>query len=199
VLRDQCLQFRNDIGVLSELESSVDLLLDDGLPQFVDARALGLQRRLLGEVRKGGTTPERQRGAELRISFTRRKRPRLGDETLEPAEVDCLWSGAENVAPRLGYECLAPDLLAQPGDVVLECRGGVRRRMVAPQVLDQPVSADDLVRLEHEQSEHGTALRTPQVERATVPPNLQRPEHSELHHSLTVTLYSAPKKGLKAA
>ena len=83
--RDELLQLGDDVGVFAELEPSVDPLLDGGQPQLVQTRALGLDGRLARQVCQRGTSPERQRLAELLVSFARGERPCFGDESLEAA------------------------------------------------------------------------------------------------------------------
>jgi hypothetical protein len=70
--------------------------------------------------------------------------------------------------------------------VVLERTGGIRRHALAPEVLDQAIAANDLVGVEHEEREHGTALGTANVDRASVAQHLEGAEHPKLHQTLTV-------------
>jgi hypothetical protein len=83
--------------------------------------------------------------------------------------------------------------------MVVEGGRRICRSTIAPQILDQPVSANDLVRLEHEECKHRSALGPPHVDWATFPPHFERPEYTKFHHlSEGNTVFGAPK-GLKAA
>jgi hypothetical protein len=192
MLGDQPLQIWGDLFVLAELQQGVDPLLDDGLPQLVEPLELDRQRRLVRKVCERGATPQSERLAELRAALLCRKRSSFCDETLEAAQVDRIGISTEHVSPRLGDNNVLAEALAQPRNVVVERGGCVRRLLIAPQLVDQPVGANDLVRLEHEQRKHGAALRAPQVEGPTISLHLERPEYSKFHLALTVTPSSAP-------
>jgi hypothetical protein len=53
-------------------------------------------------------------------------------EAFEALEIDVLGAGAEHVAPGLGHEHVAAEVLAKAEDMVPERRHGVRRAIVAP-------------------------------------------------------------------
>src|SRR5207248_10310725 len=69
--------------------------------------------------------------------------------------------------------------LAEMRNVALEhVRGGLRWR-VAPQVVDQSVGGDDLVRVQQEQREHSPLLRAAERERSPIRGDLQRAQEAE--------------------
>ena len=79
------------------------------------------------------------------------------------------------LAPALGLE-----QLPQLGDVDLK---EVRRRLgrpLLPEVLDEPVARDDLVRVEEEDREQSPLLRASELERATLGADFEGPENQEL-------------------
>jgi hypothetical protein len=69
--------------------------------------------------------------------------------------------------------------LPQTGYIDLEamCRGWRRAR--APQLVDQPIGRDHLVRAEEQHGEEGALLRTAERHRFAADPDLQRPEQAE--------------------
>ena len=158
VRRDQPLQYADRVVVFAELELGVNSLLDDRLPQLLEAPDLACERRLIGEIRESRPPPQRQRGSELFVALARGKRPGLGDQALEAFEVDRPRRGAQDIAPRLGHEDALAEILAQSRNMVLQRRWGVSGSPLAPQVIDQPFCANDLVRLESQEREHGAPL-----------------------------------------
>src|SRR5262249_45373734 len=124
--------------------------------------------------------------AQLLPALARGQRLRLRYKRLEDLEVDLAGLGPQDVAPRLRDDDVGAEVLAEPRDVVLQGSGGVRGHALAPELLDQAVPANDLVRVEHEEREHGTALGTANVDRATVAHHLEGTEHPKLHQTLTV-------------
>jgi streptogramin lyase len=71
---------------------------------------------------------------------------------------------------------LGLEQLAQPRDVRLERGGGVGRRGVAPELLDQAVGRDRLARVQQEEREQGPLFRPPETKRLRPIPDLERAE-----------------------
>jgi hypothetical protein len=61
--------------------------------------------------------------------------------------------------------------------------GGTRRgrRTFPPHTVDQPISGDDLVRVEEEDGKRRSLLRTTERKNPTFAPNLQRSQNEESH------------------
>jgi hypothetical protein len=66
-------------------------------------------------------------------------------------------------------------------DVDLHGLGGRRRRILAPQRLDQPIDRDHLAGRQQQHRKHGALLVRPERERLAVLHDLQITEGSELH------------------
>ena len=70
----------------------------------------------------------------------------LLDETLEPVEVDRVGLDARLIAAGSGREHVCGQYAAQSGDERCEGVRGALGCVIAPQLVDQPVAGDDLVR-----------------------------------------------------
>jgi hypothetical protein len=114
VLSDQPFQLSDNIGVLAELEPSVDPLLDGGLPKLVETPELGRERRLVHEICERGATPESQCSFELHTPLASWQRPRLFDEGLEASEIDRFGIGAQHITPWLRHKHVRTKVLPQP-------------------------------------------------------------------------------------
>src|SRR4051794_8524166 len=91
----------------------------------------------------------------------------LGGECLEAERIDTLWLDLQHVAParrrdRISDVAVVGDAecAPQPRDVDLQglCRG--RRRFALPQVFDQAIARNDLVRPQRQHGEHRRRLCT---------------------------------------
>ena len=109
---DERLELGDELRALAELEVGVDPLLERLEPQLLEPADLALGERLEGEVGERRATPERQRLAKLRGSLGRVRAPRLGDEPLEPAEVEAVGVDLQDVARRPRHEDVRPEQLA---------------------------------------------------------------------------------------
>src|SRR5262245_21378046 len=61
---------------------------------------------------------------------------------------------------------------------------GAPRRFVGPELVDQAIGRDDLIRMEQHQSEHGALLAAADVEHALAFEHLERPQDPKVHHAL---------------
>ena len=127
------------------------------------------------EVRERATSPERERAGEVLMRFFGVPLGELGlpgcDERLEPAQVDALASDPECVARRAcDQQLLVPagrvgiEQLAELGDMHLKRRPPRVRRAPGPQLVDQAVPRDDLVRMQEQEGEQRALLRPAQGE-----------------------------------
>ena len=87
-------------------------------------------------------------------------RARLVHERPEPVEVELAGLDPQAVAGSARLEALA-ELATQPPDVVLERAGSGRRRVVAPDAVDQPLGRDDAIGIQQEEREHSTTAGPP--------------------------------------
>ena len=107
----------------------------------------------------------------------RRGVPAFADEALEPIDVDRFPAGCRARIPaRRVTSASAPSIFAQLGDEVLQRTDGGLGRLLAPELVDEPVGRHDFARAQREEREQGTLLLTAHFEGATVDADLERPE-----------------------
>jgi hypothetical protein len=89
----------------------------------------------------------------------------LAEQSLEDHCVDLCGIDVQSVAVVTGDDevigcrpCRGSERLAQPRDVDLHRLGGSRRRLVAPEPVDQAIGGHDLARIHHEDREQRTLL-----------------------------------------
>ena len=173
----------------AEREVGVDPVLDRGEAELLEAPDRRLGERLVAEVREWRAPPQRERGAELlgrvgRVSG-RECAASLLDEALEPMEVERIGLDPRLVAAGSGHEDIGRQHAAEAGDERRECIGGALRRVVTPQLVDQPVTSDDLVRAQQQECQQPALPGTAERERLVVEPGFERAEQAELERSLS--------------
>jgi len=89
--------------------------------------------------------------------------------------------GSQQVPGRGREDPLSAEPSAQARDVDLNRLGGVLRRPGLPQLVDQPIDRERLVRVHEQQREQGTLLAPPDDHRPAVLTHFQQPEDTELH------------------
>jgi hypothetical protein len=141
-------QLPDQLAVAAGGEPHLGVELHRRQPQLLQPGRLRLRPRLVGELRQGGTAPQRQRLIQQpgRVGRVPRRRPsRLGDEPVEPGRVDLLVVQLEQVAGRPGDQHAhhRPECAAQRRDPALQGIGRAAWRLVAPEVVDQPVGGHD--------------------------------------------------------
>jgi hypothetical protein len=162
--------------VAAELEVGVDPLLDRGGSLLLELRAFRAGNRVF-EVGERRAAPQLQCLLQLLGGACGVETARLGDELLEPLEIDAARLDAGEVAGRLRDDRVAAEGLPELGDVNLERRrGGVRWRSV-PELVDQPVARDDAVRVQQQERKERSLLRASECDRAPVLGSLERPEN----------------------
>jgi hypothetical protein len=138
--------------------------------------------------------PQAQRPGELCFPLAGRQSPRYGDQVLETMKVDGLRRSSENVPPRLRHENVFAEVLPEARDMALKRSRCIRRLLLAPQILDQPMRPNGLVRLQDEQREQCAPLPASHIDQSAVPPNVERSEDPKLEHVPTVTWPKPHKK-----
>src|SRR5947208_1427933 len=129
---------------------------------------------------------------------------RTGYLTLEAHQVEVARIDGQHVARRPGRDRVVADRLAQPGDQVAERRRGGRRSLLVPELVDQAVARDDLVRIQKQKRQEGALLLTRKRDHSPpVARRLERTEDSELRHPQVVakitSVYESPLRGRCAA
>src|SRR5262245_39515909 len=179
--RDERFELGNDLPVATEGEVRVDAILDRSQSHLREPGDLGLCERLVGELRERFTPPERKRLPELRARVNGVCGARVLDQTLEMGQIELVRSNHDGVAGGTGDENLRTQMLTQPRNVDLESLGGRSGRVPSPELLDQPVCGDDLVRMEEHEREQGTLVAASEPDGTVIVDDLQRPENPELH------------------
>jgi len=176
LLAHERLQLRKELGVAAELEVRVDPLLDRRGPFLFELRAFRAGDRVV-EVGERRAAPQAQCLPQLLGGACGVEAARVGDELLEPLEIETAGRDPGEVAGRLRDDRVAADGLPELGDVNLERRrGGVGRRS-APELVDQPVARDDAVRVQQQEREERSLLRASECDRAPVLGSLERAEN----------------------
>ena len=148
------------------------LLRDE--PQLLETSDRRLRERLVREVGERRTAPERERVAELHRGLrgvaALEVAIGLGHQPLEALQVELVRPDVDDVARRPGHDRLpaCAERLAQLRDAYLERGRPGFRRLIAPELVDQAVAGDDLVRVQEEEREQGPLLRSTERHQATL-------------------------------
>ena len=160
----------------AELEVGVDPLLDRRGPLLLELRTFRAGDRVV-EVGERRAAPQAQCLLQQLGRAFGVETARVGDELLEPLEIEAAGLDAGEVAGRLRDDRVAADRLPELRDVNLERRrGGVGRRS-APELVDQPVARDDAVRVQQQERKERALLRASECDRAPVLGSLERAEN----------------------
>src|SRR5439155_628731 len=131
-----------------------------------------------------GPGSERERLAERRggpCGFDCDQAPAFLEPCGETVEVEVVRREHRGVAARARRDRGRPEGLPEPRDVSVQSRVGRAGRTFAPDLVDDAVSRDDLVRAEEQQRENGARLPSRQCERPVLVPHLQGSENPKLH------------------
>ena len=147
--------------MVAERQVGVDPILQHGLPGLLQARPVGLRERLVGEVRERWPSPQRQRLAQAlgrdRRATRRQRLPTLGRQRFEPSQVRLRALRIERVAAAPGEQEPVVDRLAQVRHVHLQRLGCRDRRVLTPQLVDQPIARNRLTRVQQQDRQHRVA------------------------------------------
>ena len=157
VVADKSLQLTHEPRVAPAGKIGIDPPLERRQAQLLEPSHVGLGEGLVGQVGERGSAPERERVAQLLRRAERIVRARLRHEPLEAGEVELGRLDVQNVPRCPRGEPSVPERLAQPGHVDLDALGGRRWRRLPPELVDQPLRGDDLVGVQQEDRQHGTA------------------------------------------
>ena len=187
VLGDQRLELSDHLGVPAERQPRVDLQLQGRRAQVGEARDVALGERLVGEIGERLAAPEREAFVEPGGGLPRTIRgqlvPGLREQPLEPVRVEPVGVELQAVPALPGHDQVAPasERLAQPRDMDLHGLGRRGRRLLAPELLDQPVGAERLVGVQHEHGEQRALLAPSERDFAALVEDLERSEDAEVH------------------
>ena len=174
VLGDERLQLRHELGRAAGREVGLDPLLDRRDVLLLEPG--GLERELA--VAERVAAPETQRLAQQLGGAWRLAAPRRGDELVEAPHVDVPLDEVAGLArlDRTFSECLA-----EARDVDLQRRGRGRRRLVAPELVDQVLRRHDPTGVQGEHGEQGALLAAADRDRPSVDAHLERTEQGVVH------------------
>ena len=154
----QSLELADHLAPQTELEVGVDPLLEGVEPQFVEPPDLALRERLEGEIGERRAAPHRQGATKLRGALDGLARTRVGQQPLEAGRIELLRLDLHEVTGRPRDEDLRAQHLAELRDEILE-RGRCRlRRLLTPELVDDPVGRDRLAAPGQEQTQERTLL-----------------------------------------
>ena len=186
VLGDQRLQLAGHGDVLTQLELDLDALLDGGQLQLGEPAGLGRGEAPQRDVRErraaeeGERLPPEPRG-RLRIAVAAgRARPLA--ERLEAREVELVRLEANRVAGRERHDrLLGAERAAQLGEMDLQGLGGGRRRIVSPQLVDEPRGGHRVLPVRQQQDGQQRALLGRlELDRALRPGHAERSKEREV-------------------
>ncbi len=181
------LDLRDELGVGAELEIGGDPFLEDAEPQILEPVDLALGERLRLEVGERRAAPQPECLTQESRLLVGLRRPGFPDEPLETGQVELIRVELEHVAARPRQQQPGTEELPQLDDGVLE-RGRRRpRRVLAPQLVDQPLRRDGLVRAQEQQRQDRALVPPAQRDGRSVVEHLERAEDPELEHSPVVT------------
>jgi hypothetical protein len=192
LLFNELFQLADELAGRAELEVGVDALLERRHPGLLQAADLVAGERLEREVLERRPPPERQRGAQLLGPLVRRGATRFRGQALKAREVESLGVDAQDVAGRLRDDQLCADRLAEPRDVVLQRRARRLRWLRPPDLVDQPVGRDDLVRVQQQVGEEGAQPLSVQRDGAAVLDDRQWAENAEFDGNVAVLALARP-------
>ena len=98
-------------------------------------------------------------------------------------EVEQLGLELDRVARSARDDHAGPERLAQARDVALEDHLDRLGSLIAPQLIDESVGCDHLVRVQEQEREHGPLLGSAKGKHGSVVPCLERSKDPELHAS----------------
>jgi hypothetical protein len=183
----QSLQLRHELRVTPGAQLGLESRLERDQPLLLERCDRALRERRERQVGERRAAPQRERvleelerppgmvGGQLTAP--------LVEQSLEAVRVEVLGAEPQLIAVAAGGQHVLGELLAQPRHVHLERLQRVRGRALAPQLVDQPLVRERLVRVQEQHCEDGAALAP--AERNGLGPleGLQRAENPDIHAS----------------
>jgi hypothetical protein len=164
-----------------EREVCLDPLLERLETKRLDPRDLDLRELLVGELGQRAPAKQPKRLAQNRGRLERLLCRRLGEQRLEPLQVESAGWEDERVAGRTGLQDLVAHHLPQLPDVDLQRLDRPLRGALAPERIDQLVDGNDLVRAQQQRREQHPLLAATKRQRPPVQKRFDGPKDPELH------------------
>jgi len=147
VLRYKPFELADEPAVVAEYEPRLDELFTRGGSQFLQSRNISLNSGFERKICKRRAAPQVERRLELgRSMFGRVGGARIREQVLETMKIEALVFHVDRVAGGHRPHHVRPERLAELGDLVLQRAQGCLRRLLAPDVGQQPVSRGELAR-----------------------------------------------------
>jgi hypothetical protein len=193
---DQGLQLTGQVGGAAQPQVDVGPALQQDQGPFLQPGRLGRAGRP-GDTGQHRPAPERECLGQQRRAVLQPRTgtglDRLGGrhvQLVHPVEVQLTLAHLEQVAGVPGQQRL-PGVVgtqrpAEVGDAAVQQTARRGGRVLAPELLDQPVDGDHPVRVEQQRGQQRALLRTTEGDPQRSPPDLQRTEHA-VPHDRTVT------------
>ena len=183
LLGHQRRQPRHELELAAGGELGIDLELERDEPQLVEPAQLGGGEGLVGHVAERIPAPQRERFAGFAVAVA----DGAGHEVGEARHVDRSGLDAQLVAAATRDD-RARQQLAQLRDVALQHLRRRRRRIFAPQPLDQAIDRHRAVRVERQHRQQRALLGAAQRHGVTVERRLYRREEMDLQRCRRATL-----------
>jgi hypothetical protein len=182
VLADERLDFTDELCVSSEREIGFEPPLERGNAELFETRDFDLRERLVREFGERRPAPKIESIAQSLRRELGRRLLRVPDQRLEAKQVELVRADADQVTGLLrGNRVVGSQRFTELRDVVLQRVGGGPGRMRSPELVDEPVCRDDLVRTGEKEREKCPLPRAAKRERMAMLDDLERPQDSELH------------------
>jgi len=152
--------------------------------QLGQALYLGLKGECVGEVGKRIAPPQTKGFAQSAGGCGRvatQLPARLTRSRLEACCVNFLISQVQDVAGRAAFQALGAEGAAQVRDVALKRRTSRVGRLVAPDLIDQPVGRDNLVRPNDEMRQNQALFGSTESETFVVLADLEWTKYADVH------------------
>ena len=198
VLGDEELKLTDQLCVAAEGEVGVDAFLHGIEAELLEPTDLGLRPRVEGEVEKRRSP--RVQGPSAASAPQPVGRPtRLGHEALEAVGVEAAVLDVELVPRRPRGDRARTERPSELGDVRLQHLRRCGGRTIGPEILDQPVARDRLVRMEQQNREERLGLRRAQRYGVAFGESFERPEDAELHRDSRPNVAPGSRRDERAA
>src|SRR5215216_2462811 len=205
MLGDERLELGNDVGVAPELEVCLDPLLDREGPALFESSDLSLRERFEREIGERRTAPEREClaqeiGCLLRVAVIECV-PAVCEQLLEVVEIEAAGLESKQVAGALCDESAVPERSSQVRDVVLDDLRCGRGSALPPELFDDAIRGDRLVRVQNQQGKEGAPPAAGERDCPVPVANLERAEDPKVHmppeeadRSTVVSAHLAPPR-----
>ena len=151
VCAQERLRLGDDLPVMLERQLGVEQLLDRGEAQLLQPAGVVLRERLELRVGERASAPQLQRLPERARPLGRPGCACIARQPFEPTEVEAFGVDGQHVARRSPEQHIRSDRLAELMHRVLERRRRGLRRMLAPDLGDETLRGDRLVRPQQQQ------------------------------------------------